>query len=171
MLHESDFERIFHKHHQGAVRHARSEYGLDYDTAEQIVADAFLVLHAVMTSGETIEHVNTWLRRNVHARYVDWVRHNHRIRRGCDQKQTDLYDGLVAVEHAGFDEVDCAELQAAMLQQLIPAERKVAKYLIQGYDQNEIARKLRASRRTIERRVATVRKKLQSYLSSCPALS
>lgn len=162
---EQLFCDLFERHQAGAIRYARRAFDLDYDAADQIVTDAFLCLREALNLGEQIQYVNTWLRHNIHARYVDWVRTHRRVRQGRYYKQIHLHDGLVSEDFSGFEVVDCREAVQLALGDLNRSERAIAKYvLIQGNSVADAAKRFRSTLRTMERRISTVRAKLHESL-------
>lgn len=166
---EKLFQEIYVTHRDRAINYARRRYNIDYDTADQIVADAFLCLHETLSLGVKIEHVNTWMRHNIHARYVDLLRRRDRIRLKKKRywRQIPLHDDIVAQEHAGFAEIECEEVLQLALQDLLPKERRLAKYvLIDGRTMQEASRRFRVCERTIERRLGPIREKLRALCFS-----
>lgn len=155
------FRQLFDEHHGPAVRYAQHTYMLDYDTADQIVTDAFLCLNEALSLGEQIEHVNAWLRHNIHARHIDWLRNNCHIRRQRQLKRVTFHDDIACVEHPEFDQIDCEEAVKLALKTLSPRDRKIVNYaLVRGYSNKKTAKKLKVAERTVERRLSFVRRKL-----------
>jgi len=164
---ESDFNAIFRKQHLGAVRYAQSQYGLEPDAADQIVSNAFLSLYEVMSLGERIQHINTWLRKNIRARYIDWLRQERHIRRLRPLNRAGLDVNTLGITHTDFETIDIAEAVQLAIQHLDQNEQDVVNFvLIAGHNVLEAANKFGITSRTMERRISTVKRRLRVTLKT-----
>lgn len=168
------FDKIYAASHAKMVRYARYRCGLQRDTAEEVVADAFMDLHKALSDEIEIENPAAWLCATINMRNAEHHRHEHRVKRGGKfTKEAELIEADfchdLAIDHPGFDAVDAADMLQSVWHRLTEAEQKIAALVfMQELNQTQVATQLGVSLRTVERRVSRVRNRLRTLLSPSP---
>jgi len=162
------FDKIYVNKYQEVCRFTRNRCGLQADIVEQIVSDAFFDLYKTLKDGAKIENPVAWLRKTIHIRRAEFLRHELRVKRGGRHRQQRLLvqgTGL-AVEDPGFEAVDTADIFQFVWKRLTKTEQEIAEMVfMRELNQTEIAHQLDITLRTVERRVSRVRNRLRILLT------
>lgn len=168
------FRALFQKHHQNAIQYTRRTYSVDFDTADQLVSDAFLCLLEALREGAQIEHVNAWLRRSIQIHHATWFRRASNLyrggrgREGLGQHWTriSLHNDIAIDTFNGFAAVDCHDAFEHATAHLNARDRRIVCGLARGLSVPDLADEFGTSLRTMERYAAHARERLREPLTT-----
>jgi RNA polymerase sigma factor (sigma-70 family) len=171
---DDQFKLLFQEHHQNAIQYTRRVYGVDFDTADQLVTDAFLCLLKALRNGDQINHANAWLRRSIQFHHATWFRRASNIHRGGAGREghgqhwtrINLHNDIAIDTFDGFAAVDCHDAFEHATTHLDARDRRIVCGLAKGLSVPDLANEFGTSLRTMERYAAHARERLREPLTT-----
>lgn len=152
-----------------AHRYLRGPHHLNLADAEDLAQEVFLKLarawHARQIEVRDGNALRTLLAVMTRRLAIDNVRSQRRLRRDIRKEVPTQDMAEPADTSTGMSEVEWEDLLRMVARQLTEDERRVLEMRLQGYEVTEIATRLDVATRTIERRLARLRKLLQRHLN------
>ena len=152
-----------------AHRYLRGPRHLDLADAEDLAQEVFLKLarawHARQIEVRDGNSLRTLLAVMTRRLAIDSVRSQHRLRRDFRKEVPAPVLAEPAEISPGMSEVEWGDLLRMIARQLTEDERRILEMRLEGYEVTEIATRLDVATRTVERRLARIRKLLQRHVN------
>jgi RNA polymerase sigma-70 factor, ECF subfamily len=172
-LNQASFEMLFRSHFSGLCFFAQ-KYVKDFETAKEIVQDAFLSLWEKRSSIDMDRPVKSYLTMVIHNKCTNYLRDNRKF----DSYILNLENLLEVPEYEGADSMVENELKAKIEAALVELPEKCREIFILNRYENlkyqEIADKLQISVKTVETQMSKalqhMRVRLAEYITIVVAL-